>query len=122
MVQHIVLLKLKPGTSDEEVRAAFAAGENLSDEIPGLVEFGFGRDRSNPDQGFSLASVLRFEDEDALRTYLDHPLRTRYIAEHVDPITEERIEIDVPTEGMHRPTATMQRWLWGGSSAMLDDT
>jgi len=115
VVQHIVLLKLKQGTTDEQILEAFQAAKNLADRIPGMVEFGFGRDRSEPDHGFSVASVVRFHDEVALRTYLDHPLRKKYVAEHVAPITEERIEIDVPTEGIHRPTASFRSWSWGST-------
>lgn len=120
MVQHIVLIKLKPGITDDQVMEVFRAGEHLANDTEGMVEFGIGLDRSNPSHGFTLASVLKFTDDESLRTYLDDPARRDYLAEHVAPITEERIEIDVPTEGMHRP-GVRQNWSWGGSIGMLED-
>jgi Stress responsive A/B Barrel Domain len=38
VIQHIVLMKVKPGTTDEEIEAAFEAGGDLPDEIPGPPE------------------------------------------------------------------------------------
>jgi Stress responsive A/B Barrel Domain len=111
VIQHIVLLKLKPGTSDEQVAAAFEAGGNLPDEIPGVLNFTYGRDRSEPAHGFSVASVVQLKDAAALETYLDHPRRVEYLERHVDPITDDRIEIDVPLEATHMPS--IATWYWG---------
>ena len=117
MIQHIVLLKLKPDVTGEQVQAAFEAAEELPDEIPGLVRFSYGRDRSNPSHGFDVASVVQLADEGALRAYLEHPSRLAYITEHVDPLTEERIELDVPSEGTHVPS--MLTWYWGSTPAAM---
>jgi heme-degrading monooxygenase HmoA len=122
VIQHIVLLKLKPETTDRQVIDAFEAGESLANEIPGLIEFQFGRNRAEPEHGFGVASIVRFEDEDALHHYLEHPARLRYIEEHVAPLTEQRIELDVPVEAAHRPAdKSASAWYWGGSARMLDD-
>lgn len=122
VIQHIVLLKLKPGTTDRQVMDAFEAGESLANEIPGLIDFQFGRDHSEPEHGFGLASIIRFEDEGELHDYLEHPARLRYIEEHVAPLTEQRIELNVPTEASHHPTKeSVSAWSWGGSARMLDD-
>jgi hypothetical protein len=117
VIQHIVLLKLKPDVTGEQVQAAFEAAEELPDEIPGLVRFSYGRDRSNPSHGFDVASVVQLADEGALRAYLEHPSRLAYITEHVDPLTEERIELDVPSEGTHVPS--MLTWYWGSTPAAM---
>ena len=117
MIQHIVLLRLKPGVTDEQVEEAFEAAETLPDEIPGVVKFTYGRDRSTPDHGFDLASVVQLADEDALQAYLEHPSRRDYIAEHVDPLTEERIELDVPSDGTHAPSALS--WYWGSAATVM---
>lgn len=112
MIQHIVLLKLKPGTTDEQVNEAFEAGSHLPDLILGVLEVSFGRDRSEPEHGFAIAAIVQLRDEEALRTYLDHPLRRGWIEKHIDPVTEERIDIDVPTEGSHRPDRALATWYW----------
>ena len=114
MIQHIALLRLKPDVTEEQMRAAFEAAEELPDEIPGLVKFAYGRDRSNPSHGFNVASVVQLTDEEALARYLDHPSRRAYIAEHVDPLTEERIELDIPSDGTHVPSVLA--WYWGSAA------
>ena len=47
----------------------------------------------------------------------EHPSRLAYITEHVDPLTEERIELDVPSEGTHMPS--MLTWYWGSTPAAM---
>jgi hypothetical protein len=73
VIQHIVLLKLKPGVTDEQVEAAFEAGSEVPNEIPGLMRLTYGRDRSEPAHGFDLASLVHLKDEVALEAYLNHP-------------------------------------------------
>jgi quinol monooxygenase YgiN len=114
VIQHIALLRLKPDVTEEQIRAAFEAAEVLPDEIPGLVKFSYGRDRSNPSHGFNVASVVQLTDEEALAGYLAHPSRQAYIAKHVDPLTAERIELDIPSEGTHVPSAFS--WYWGSAA------
>lgn len=116
MIEHIVLLKLKPETTDDQVRQAFEAAEELPNEIPGLLKFSYGRDRSEPVHGFNLASVVRLADEEALGRYLEHPRRLAYIEEHVAPLTEDRIELDIPSDGAHLPTVAS--WYWGVASGV----
>jgi hypothetical protein len=111
VIQHIVLLKLKPGVTDEQVEEAFKAGSELPNEIPGLMRLTYGRDRSSPGHGFGIASVVHLKDEEALERYLNHPRRREYIEQHVDPLTEDRIELAVPSEGVHTPT--IATWYWG---------
>jgi hypothetical protein len=111
VIQHIVLLKLKPEVTDEQVEAAFEAGSELPNEIPGVIRLTYGRDRSEPAHGFGLASVVHLKDEEALERYLNHPKRLEYLERHVDPLTEERIELAVPSEGVHMPTVAT--WYWG---------
>jgi quinol monooxygenase YgiN len=113
VIQHIVLLRLKPEVTEEQVRAAFAAAEELPDEIPGIVKLSYGRDQSNPSHGFDVASLVQFTDEEALASYLEHPSRIAYITEHVAPLTEERIELDIPTDGTHVPSVAS--WYWGAT-------
>ena len=122
MIQHIVLLKLMPGTSDRQVAEAFEAGAVLADQLPGILEFTVGRDPGRPDHGFELVSIMEFTDRAALERYLEHPARARYLARYVDPIAEQRIDIDIPAESVHRPTASLiTSWYWSGASGALEE-
>jgi Stress responsive A/B Barrel Domain len=116
VIQHIVLLKLRPQATDDEIRAAFDAGSDLPNEIGGVTRISYGRDRSQPAHGFTLVSVVELDDEDALDTYMHHPRRLEWIDRHVAPLTEDRIELDVPSDGAHLPTNAT--WYWGIASAL----
>jgi hypothetical protein len=116
VIQHIVLLKLDPEATDDQIRAAFDAGSELPNQIPGVTRITYGRDRSQPEHGFNLVSVVEVDDDDALETYMSHPSRMEWIDRHVAPLTEERIELDVPSDGAHLPTTAT--WYWGIASAL----
>jgi len=123
MVQHIVLLKWKPGTSEDAILEAFEQAQHLPNEIEGVESLNIGRARIAADHGYTHALIVRLRDEEALERYLSHPLRTSYIAEQLQPLEEERIELSVPVD------KTLSRdprrdWEWGASIGMgppLDD-
>ena len=117
MIQHIVIVKWKPGTTDEEVLEACGRAAHLPNEIDGVERITVGRDRARSTHGFTHALIVQVSDEEALARYLDHPARRRYLAENLDPIIEERIEIDVPVDlALHRDPS--RNWEWGGTAGM----
>ena len=77
MIQHIVLLKWKPDTTEEQILAAFRRAEHLPNEIDGVDSLTIGRNRVRHDHGFTHVLIVRLSDEQALEEYLDHPLRKR---------------------------------------------
>jgi Stress responsive A/B Barrel Domain len=118
MIQHIVLVKWKPGVEEQQVLRAFERAQHLPDEIAGVQSIVIGRNRGDQEHGFTHALIVRLDDEQALGRYLDHPLRKRYLAEHLAPLEEERIEIDVPVDmALHRDPAA-RNWEWGASVGM----
>jgi Lhr-like helicase len=118
VIQHIVLVKWKPGTDEEQVLSAFAQARHLPNEIAGVESIVIGRNRGNQEHGFTHALIVRLADEEALGRYLDHPVRRRYIAEQLAPIEEERIEIDVPVDMALRRDPAARNWEWGASIGM----
>jgi hypothetical protein len=114
MIQHIVLLKWKVGTTDAQVDRAFAQSEDLVNAIDGVERITLGRNRGDTHHGFTHALVVNVADEDALSTYLSHPVRQRYVTEVLGPIEDERIEIDAPDDAAHRPARRPSHsWDWG---------
>ena len=112
MIQHIVLLKWKPGTTDAQIDEAFGQAQQLVDEIDGVERVTLGRNRGDSDHGYTHALIVKLDD-DALASYLSHPTRGRYIAESLDPIEQERIEIDIPEDAhLERPAQTKSTWHW----------
>jgi hypothetical protein len=114
MIQHIVLLKWKAGTTDAQVDDAFAQAEDLVNAIDGVERITLGRNRGDADHGFTHALVVNVADEDALTAYLNHPVRQRYVSEVLGPIEDGRIEIDAPDDAPHRHARRPSHsWEWG---------
>lgn len=113
VIQHIVLLKWKPGTDEDRILESFAHAEHLPNQIEGVESLTIGRNRVGADHGYTHALIVQLADEEALRRYLEHPLRERYIAEHLRPIEAERIEVDVPVDMALRRRDPDWNWEWG---------
>jgi hypothetical protein len=113
VIQHIVLLKWKAGTTEAQIDAAFGETQQLVDAIETVERVSLGRNRGEDEHGFTHALIVKLSDDDALSAYLHHPTRERYDREVLGPIEEERIEIDVP-EDLHveRHRAHEASWDW----------
>jgi hypothetical protein len=115
VIQHIVLLKWKPGTTDAQLDEAFAEAHSLVDEIDEVERVTLGRNRAEDDHGFTHAIIVKLPDE-ALAAYLSHPARQRYITDVLGPLEEDRIEVDVPEDAYHaRATKARLGWDWSGT-------
>lgn len=116
MIQHIVLLKWKAGTTDAQIDDAFAQMRRLVEGIDSVERITFGRNRGRDDHGFTHALIVRLPDEEALSAYLENPVRLRYITDVLGPIEQERIELDLPEESHLARTDSMSlRWDWAGT-------
>jgi Lhr-like helicase len=115
VIQHIVLLKWKPETTDEQITAAFEQSQVLVRDIDNVERVTLGRNRARDDHGFTHALIVRLSDDD-LPGYLAQPVRERYISDVLGPIEDERIEIDIPEDLHHdRPQARSHTWQWEGT-------
>ncbi|GMU24242.1 MAG: hypothetical protein AMXMBFR13_43180 [Phycisphaerae bacterium] len=74
-VKHVVLLRFKPGTSQQQVDQIFAALAGLQSKIPGLLDFSGGPYSSGEglNRGFTHGFVMTFADEASRDGYLPHP-------------------------------------------------
>ncbi len=117
MIQHIVLLKWKPGTTDAQIDDAFRRAQELTNGIDIVDRITLGRNRGDAGHGFTHAFIVKLSDEAGLTTYLSHPVRTRYLTQVINPLVEERIEIDVPEDASHeRAKGAGLNWDWGGTT------
>ena len=123
MIQHIVLIKWKPDVTDEQITAAFAQAQRLVDGIPSVRDVTLGRNRSRSDHGYTHALIVQLSHDDGLEDYLENPVRAQYVAEFLEPLEDQRIEVDVPVDAaIHRTPS--RNWEWGASVGMalpLDD-
>jgi hypothetical protein len=118
VIQHIVLLKWKPGTTEEDIAEAFSAAHELLDGIDAVQKVTLGRNRAESDHGFTHALIVSLRDEDALSSYLDHPTRVGYVQKWLQPLEEQRIEIDVPVDMALARDPSVRDWTWGASVGM----
>ena len=97
MVKHIILWQLKDelvGEEKESVKAGIKSGlEGLAGQIPGLIDIRVqteGLASSNVD--VMLNST--FVDENALKTYANHPAHVKVADNQVRPFTKTRACMD----------------------------
>ena len=117
MIQHIVIVKWKPGTTEEQVLEACGNASHMPNEIDGVQRITVGRNRAESEHGFTHALIVQLADETALARYLDHPVRKRYLAEQLEPIEDQRIEIDVPVD-LALERDPLMSWYWGAGVGM----
>jgi hypothetical protein len=114
VIQHIVLLKWKPNTTDAQIDEAFREARELV-RIDSVQRVTLGRNRGDTAHGFTHALIVKLSSDEALPAYLEHPIRQRYLADVLGPIEAARIEIDVPEDAHHeRASSAHLNWDWNG--------
>lgn len=93
MIEHIVLMKKRPETSEAEMERALDALRALKEQIPGIVSFTAGVNFSPRGAGFTHAAVARFTDREALQGYAPHPAH-QAVVKLLNEVTQERVIID----------------------------
>ena len=96
MIQHIVLLKLKPGTTAEQKASLRAGLVALKGMIPGIESVTCGDDNSSEGKqhGFDWGFVMAFADAQARDAYLPHPDHQALGRNLVRPIADDVLVFD----------------------------
>lgn len=78
--KHMVLLKLRPQTSREDIAEIFETLDDLQDKLPGIVDVSSGPYESPEGlhKGFTHALVVTFSDQASRDTCLVHPEYERF--------------------------------------------
>eukprot|EP00984_Skeletonema_dohrnii_P015095 scaffold6461_cov101-Skeletonema_dohrnii-CCMP3373.AAC.1 len=90
VIEHIVLLKVKPEASDEDIKKLIEGAQSLR-TIPGVISITVGStfaeewmpDRRN---GHTHTLSCRLQSKEALRVYQDHPLHAQVKKECMLPV------------------------------------
>ncbi|HEX3721049.1 MAG TPA: Dabb family protein [Verrucomicrobiae bacterium] len=79
-VKHIVLLKFKEGTSDEQIAKFFDDVLDLSETVPGIDDYVSGTNCSpeGAAQGLTHGFIMTFSDAAARDAYIVHPEHERF--------------------------------------------
>ena len=99
MVRHVALFHWKPGTTAADVSRVEEGLRPLPAQIPRILSYRFGRDLGIQEGNADFAVVADFEDEDALRTYAEHPVHVAVVNERIRPLVRSREAIQYVIEG-----------------------
>jgi len=94
VVDHLVLLKLNPGTPPSDIEQMLDRLKELKAKIPEIVELTCGANFSNRSQGFTHGLFVRFRSRSDLDHYLSHPEHQRVATENIRPIAENILVVD----------------------------
>lgn len=93
MVEHIVLFKMKPQSTQAEKEELVRRLRGLEGKIEGMVSLSAGESFTNRHQGYTIGLVVRFVDKEALARYGPHPEHVPVKA-YADQVCEDVIAVD----------------------------
>lgn len=91
MIEHVVLLSVRPGENAEPMLSALRA---LAETIPGIVSLSAGANITQRGKQFTHGLSLRLESQEALDRYLAHPRHVAVVEEQIKPIIEDIVVLD----------------------------
>ena len=90
MLRHVVVLKCKPGTAEERIRAAIDGVRSLIEVVPSLRRIEVGRDAGVVEGNGDLVIVADFDDAEGYLAYARHASHLEVIGELITPIALAR--------------------------------
>jgi hypothetical protein len=93
MLNHIVLMKFKPGVKDEEIRDLEKALDQLPNQIMEIEIYEFGRDVLRSARSYDFGLVSLFANPAALARYQNHPEHLP-VVEKVKAMCENVVTVD----------------------------
>ncbi len=94
MIEHLVLLKMKPDASPAEAEKMMDGLKSLPRRIPSIRELSCGRNTGDRSQGFTHGLLVRFESASDLEAYIAHPEHRRVVDEDLTPVIDDVIVVD----------------------------
>lgn len=97
MIRHIVLMKLKPRTTEDQARQALKRIEDLKDAIPEILDVNLGSNlNALPDRnlGYTHGFTMHFATPETLKAYAEHPMH-REAGRGLRAISESIIDFDL---------------------------
>ncbi len=93
MLQHYILLKFKPGTSDEHISEFCGRMLALRANISDIEHLEIGRDILHDARSWDIILIMRFASTEALRRYQQHPEHLQVMAFN-QPSVEQVASVD----------------------------
>jgi len=98
VIHHIVLFRLKPGTTPDERLHMTASLEALKTRIPEVVRIHVGANLSPRGQAYDMMLVSCFRTRRDLETYLQHPAHQHVVSTVINPLKADLIVGDLVVE------------------------
>jgi len=98
MFEHIVLLKLKSDVTADQQEDVVKLAQAFKGKIPGIVDLSVGinvTEEVEHKQGYTLGIRVTFENRQACRDYVQHPLHQNFL-QSVGPFVEGIVVVDYP--------------------------
>jgi hypothetical protein len=95
MIHHIVGFRFVAGATAEQIEAAGAALRGMQGRIPEIRGLRWGPNLAPSAKEYSHVLTVVLDDMGAVSRYADHPVHSRVLAEHLAPIREARLAIDI---------------------------
>lgn len=92
-VFHVFAFQWKPAATDELKSKAAKDIAAFQGQIPGLLEVHVGRNVSPRGKGYAFGGIMKFQDQDTLDAYVQHPLHQALLV-WLLPLVDA-IELDV---------------------------
>lgn len=73
MINHVVLIKFKPGVSDSDIEALEKSLDDLPNRIVEIHTYEFGRDLLHTARSYDFALVALFANLEAVQRYQENP-------------------------------------------------
>jgi len=93
VVEHIVIFKLKSGSTEAEKEELIRKLRGLKGKVEGMVDLSAGESFTNRHKGYTVGLVVRFENREALERYGPHPAHVP-VKEYVSQVCEDVIAVD----------------------------
>ena len=90
MLRHVVLMRWKPGTSDDQKQAVREGLAALPAAIPQIRSYQFGDDAAIAEGNFEFAIVADFDNPSDFQSYAAADAHQKLIAERIRPILQDR--------------------------------
>lgn len=93
MMNHVVMLKFKPGTTEESIRELEETLDQLPNKIQDIKMYEFGRDILRTPRSYDFALVSLFVGPAALERYQNHPEHLP-VVEKIRAMCENVVTVD----------------------------
>ncbi|WP_078551323.1 Dabb family protein [Bacillus alkalicellulosilyticus] len=94
MIEHIVLIKTSPTTTEEQKQELIRKTMLLKKVIPGIIDIQQGVNFSSRSQGYEIGLTVRFKDRDSLENYVTHPAHQEIVSYLKEIGFEDSIVVD----------------------------